>query len=460
MAQDPRRPRRPDRSERPGCEGHGWDSDRWGRWPTAADLERVAPGRRCALWAHDHHALLASRRRPGDRAGSTERPPIRPVASSGTTADGRARGSAPRGRQRARHGPRPASVGGRARGAAGRGRATSCWRSVSSPSTIPAASSPDSDLGWSYPGLRPSRRDRPSADCASWRRCGPSRSRPRSSGACGAARSSVGTRRAGPVSAGRSASPTARSARGRPPCWPTSRPSPTDRSRRICGAASGTRARAAARARRTGSRGRHRHRRSTPSATLRSGRRSTSSSRPPGPSRSCPGSSTSSCSTPRIAGGSPRPGSRPASSRSISGATRPRLAGCGARAPNRTATRGHRSQRPGPSSRSGPMPRSSRSTHGPGSRWPSPARIRAGRPGPRPFGPHEALPLERAIRSACLDPAVSARETDRGRLTVGQRADLVVMPLAAVLEPVEPGGALATARPSLVMIDGRVVFEA
>ena len=41
-------------------EGHGWDSDRWGRWPTAADLDTVAPGRRCALWAHDHHALLAS----------------------------------------------------------------------------------------------------------------------------------------------------------------------------------------------------------------------------------------------------------------------------------------------------------------------------------------------------------------------------------------------------------------
>ncbi len=41
--------------------GHGWDSDRWGRWPTADDLERVAPGRRVALWAHDHHSLLASR---------------------------------------------------------------------------------------------------------------------------------------------------------------------------------------------------------------------------------------------------------------------------------------------------------------------------------------------------------------------------------------------------------------
>ena len=41
-------------------EGHGWDSDRWGGWPTADDLETVAPGRRVAIWAHDHHALWAS----------------------------------------------------------------------------------------------------------------------------------------------------------------------------------------------------------------------------------------------------------------------------------------------------------------------------------------------------------------------------------------------------------------
>ena len=41
-------------------EGFGWDVDRWGRWPTADDLERVAPGRRVALWAHDHHGLLVS----------------------------------------------------------------------------------------------------------------------------------------------------------------------------------------------------------------------------------------------------------------------------------------------------------------------------------------------------------------------------------------------------------------
>jgi len=42
-------------------EGHGWDADRWGRWPIAADLDTAAPRRRCAIWAHDHHALLTSR---------------------------------------------------------------------------------------------------------------------------------------------------------------------------------------------------------------------------------------------------------------------------------------------------------------------------------------------------------------------------------------------------------------
>ena len=41
-------------------EGFGWDSDRWGGWPTADALESVAPGRRAAIWAHDHHALWAS----------------------------------------------------------------------------------------------------------------------------------------------------------------------------------------------------------------------------------------------------------------------------------------------------------------------------------------------------------------------------------------------------------------
>ena len=41
-------------------EGHGWDPDRWGRWPTADDLRGAAAGRRVALWAHDHHSLWVS----------------------------------------------------------------------------------------------------------------------------------------------------------------------------------------------------------------------------------------------------------------------------------------------------------------------------------------------------------------------------------------------------------------
>jgi predicted amidohydrolase YtcJ len=77
-----------------------------------------------------------------------------------------------------------------------------------------------------------------------------------------------------------------------------------------------------------------------------------------------------------------------------------------------------------------------------------------------PFGRGERLTLEQAVRAACLAPAiVAAEDADRGRLVVGQRADLVVLPAEALSNPVEPGGALATARPRLVMIDGDVAFE-
>ncbi len=79
--------------------------------------------------------------------------------------------------------------------------------------------------------------------------------------------------------------------------------------------------------------------------------------------------------------------------------------------------------------------------------------------GTAPFGPHEALTLERAIRAACVGPAVTARESDRGRLIPGQRGDLIVLPIAALTEPVEPGGALATARPRLVLVDGVPAHE-
>jgi predicted amidohydrolase YtcJ len=77
-----------------------------------------------------------------------------------------------------------------------------------------------------------------------------------------------------------------------------------------------------------------------------------------------------------------------------------------------------------------------------------------------PFGRGERLTLEQAFRAQCLAPAITAAEdADRGRLTVGQRADLVVIAQDAVTNPVEPGGALATARPRLVLIDGDVAFE-
>ena len=76
------------------------------------------------------------------------------------------------------------------------------------------------------------------------------------------------------------------------------------------------------------------------------------------------------------------------------------------------------------------------------------------------FGPDESLTLDRALRAACLDGPRSAGETDRGRLVPGHRADLVVVDRAAFEEPVQVGGALGTARPRLVLVDGEVVFEA
>ncbi len=76
--------------------------------------------------------------------------------------------------------------------------------------------------------------------------------------------------------------------------------------------------------------------------------------------------------------------------------------------------------------------------------------------GTAPLGPAHALSLWRAIRAACVDPAVSAGERDRGRLVPGQRADLVVVPAAAIHEPVEVGGALWHCRPRLVLVDGEI----
>jgi predicted amidohydrolase YtcJ len=75
------------------------------------------------------------------------------------------------------------------------------------------------------------------------------------------------------------------------------------------------------------------------------------------------------------------------------------------------------------------------------------------------FGPEGALTLWESIRSWCLAPAVTAGERDRGRLVAGSRADIVVLPAAAVTEPVERGGALWHARPRMVLMDGEVAAE-
>jgi predicted amidohydrolase YtcJ len=73
-----------------------------------------------------------------------------------------------------------------------------------------------------------------------------------------------------------------------------------------------------------------------------------------------------------------------------------------------------------------------------------------------PLGPQNAFGLWRALRASCVDAAITAGETDRGRLVAGHRADVIVIPAAAVDEPVEVGGALWHVRPRLVLLDGEV----
>jgi len=71
-----------------------------------------------------------------------------------------------------------------------------------------------------------------------------------------------------------------------------------------------------------------------------------------------------------------------------------------------------------------------------------------------------ALALGRALRAACLDPAISAGERDRGRLSPGSRADVVVIPGADLAQRFGPGEARLTVRPQLVLMDGEEVFAA
>jgi len=74
------------------------------------------------------------------------------------------------------------------------------------------------------------------------------------------------------------------------------------------------------------------------------------------------------------------------------------------------------------------------------------------------FGPDEALTLEQALRAASIGPAAAARDGLRGRLVPGAPADLIVLP-AAPREPDAQAAAFAQVRPRLVIVDGEAVIE-
>ncbi len=73
-------------------------------------------------------------------------------------------------------------------------------------------------------------------------------------------------------------------------------------------------------------------------------------------------------------------------------------------------------------------------------------------------GAHHAITLSRAIRAACLDPAIVADEPYLGRLMPGCRADLLVVPGEGFRDPFD-AAVFAQTRPLVTMIDGEVVHR-
>ena len=450
-----RRSRRVARRARLGHRPLGRLADR--RRPRA---RRAGPG--VALWAHDHHALLASRAalavagvdRGHGRSGRRGHPPRRRRRARRASCTRPRRGSSvdtSRRRRaelvessivRARPGPRP--------------------RSASSPSTTRAALSPRTGLGLGDRGLPRAGRARTSCRSASTPRSGPSSSTPRSRPGCGAGDRSARIRRPGP---GRLAEVlrrrVARVADRRPARADRAeagRPLPAGTERGVWLDADPRSSRRSPRRRpRPGSRPR-----STRSATPRSGPRSTPSSRPPaGPPLMPRLEHVQLAPSRRSRRGSAGPGSRPRSSRSTSGRTPRGPPRCGATGPRRAATRGARSLRPARSSPSAPTRRSSRSTRGPGiamavtrvdASWPAGTRaLRAGRGARRSS--------RRSGRRASAPAIAAARGGSRPAACRASAPTSSSSRRAALSNPVEPGGALATARPRLVLIDGEVAFE-
>ena len=76
------------------------------------------------------------------------------------------------------------------------------------------------------------------------------------------------------------------------------------------------------------------------------------------------------------------------------------------------------------------------------------------RPGDDPVGAGHAISLERALRAACVDPAAVAGLSDVGRLVPGCRADLLVVPRSLVKGPFD-AAAVASTRPLATLTDGQ-----
>ena len=438
-------------------EGHGWDADRWGRWPTAADLENVAPGRRCALWAHDHHALLVSRaalttagvdRDSPDPAGGVIRP----------SDDGEPMGVLleAAGQLVTAHVPPIPQTDLEA-------RIVAVSLALLSLGVVavhdPGPLSPDPELAWSYPAYAHlSEAGRlPLRVLASLRD------------------DALDTALAGDLRSGAilGANPEGRARIGWQKCFAdgslgsrtavlladiepeADHPLPPDRRRGVW---------------------------MTEPDELRE-RVERAAAGGISSQVHAIGDAAVRAALDVLA---PTAGAVPFMPRIehvqlLDPADRGRFAEAGIAAsvqPSHLGTDAEQARRLwGARAEASGYAWGSLAATGavlafgtdapvePFDPWPGIA-LAVRREDPRwrdatpPFAPGEALTVERALRAACVDPPRSARDGNRGRLVVGQHADVVVIPAASLAEPVEPGGALASTRPSMVLVDGRVAYEA
>ncbi len=79
--------------------------------------------------------------------------------------------------------------------------------------------------------------------------------------------------------------------------------------------------------------------------------------------------------------------------------------------------------------------------------------------GQEAFHPEQAIGVARALRAACLDPALALGHPGLGQLLPGCPADLVVVPWAGIADPGTRGEHLAATRPLATLIDGDPVYR-